>query len=208
MLSGLNMIIDNTTEGTISTFDFHGYSIRVTLINGDPWFVAADIAHVLGYDHTPHMLRILNEWEMNTVHIVDSIPSRGNPNMTIINEPGLYHCIFNSRRPEVVEFQNWVYTYVLPSIRQFGMYVTPKTRKMLHDDPSRIVELERQLFEYEQKTIELQKANAQLQTRNNRLGCKVGDLTIALDMSSQMEESLQPFVNYLITKIQDRFGLN
>ena len=63
MLSGLNMIIDNTTEGTISTFDFHGYSIRVTLINGDPWFVAADIAHVLGYDHTPHMLRILNEWE-------------------------------------------------------------------------------------------------------------------------------------------------
>ena len=112
------------------------------------------------------MTRMLNGWEVNTTQNVRSIPSRGNPNMTIINEPGLYHCIFNSRRPEAVEFQNWVYTYVLPSIRRYGAYVTSAMRESLRNNPSRIVELERQLSEYQQKVTELQENITKLKDSN------------------------------------------
>lgn len=144
-LDEFNTIIYNSNEGSFTTFDFHGYSIRVTLINGDPWFVASDVAQILGYRDAYNMTRMLNEWGRST-HNVSTLG--GNQSVTIINEPGLYHCIFNSRRPEAVEFQNWVYTYVLPSIRRYGAYVTFAVRESLRNDPSRIVELERQLSEY------------------------------------------------------------
>ena len=36
-------------EQVISAFSFHNNSIRCILINGEPWFLANDVCHVLGY---------------------------------------------------------------------------------------------------------------------------------------------------------------
>jgi len=44
---------------------------------------------------------------MNTTHNMRSI-QRGNPNVVIINESGLYSAILKSRKPEAKKFKKWV----------------------------------------------------------------------------------------------------
>ena len=48
--------------------------------NGEPCFVAADVCRVLGYDHTPHATRLLDDDEKG-VHKVDTLG--GTQEMTI-----------------------------------------------------------------------------------------------------------------------------
>ena len=43
--------------------------------------------------------------------------------LNFIDEPNLYRCIFQSRKAEAEQFQNWVFEEVLPSIRKNGGYV-------------------------------------------------------------------------------------
>lgn len=46
--------------------------------------------------------------------------------MVLISEPGLYAAIFNSTNPEAEKFQDTVFEDVLPSIRKYGYYISPK----------------------------------------------------------------------------------
>ena len=45
--------------------------------------------------------------------------------VNVVNEPGLYHLIFMSRKPEAKKFRRWVFHEVLPSIRRYGHYIAP-----------------------------------------------------------------------------------
>jgi prophage antirepressor-like protein len=81
---------------------------------GDWWAVAADVSATLGYKHTPHMLRVLDN-DQKDVHIVDTLG--GKQEMAIISEIGIYAVIMRSRRKEAVEFQRWVYS-VIKQLRQ------------------------------------------------------------------------------------------
>ena len=46
--------------------------------------------------------------------------------MLVVNEPGLYRLIFQSRKPEAEAFKTWVFTEVLPAIRKNGYFATPE----------------------------------------------------------------------------------
>ena len=178
ILSNINNAVNS--DGIVP-FDFNGSPIRVLIRDGYPWFVATDVAKVLGYRNAPDMTRMLNEYEMNTTHNVRSIHECGNPNMTIINEPGLYKCIFNSRRPEAVEFQNFVYTVVLPSIRQYGAYITPEVREQLTNNPNLINELNNKINDYENKINTLNAQNMSLIGENNALNDHINDIYNNMD---------------------------
>lgn len=98
-------------------------SIRTVEIDGTPYFVGKDVAEVLGYSNPRDALgRHVDEDDKNTV--VNPDGNRGNPNMTIINESGLYSLILSSKLPKAKEFKHWVTSEVLPSIRKHGMYAT------------------------------------------------------------------------------------
>jgi prophage antirepressor-like protein len=49
---------------------------------------------------------------VNTLALTEGI--RGNPNVNVISESGLYALIFRSRKPEAIRFQKWVTGEVLP----------------------------------------------------------------------------------------------
>lgn len=106
----------------IQKFDFKGASLR-TLTDGagEPWFVAKDVCDILEISNNRDAISQLDSDEKNTVVISDGIP--GNPNKTIISEPGLYKLIMRSRKPEAKEFQRWVTHEVLPQIRRTGGYI-------------------------------------------------------------------------------------
>lgn len=94
--------------------------MRVVKIDGEPWFVAKDVANLLGFSQVPHMLRIPDEDEKG-VRIVDT--PGGRQEAAIINESGLYSIILKSRKPAAKRFKKWVTGTVLPAIRKDGAYV-------------------------------------------------------------------------------------
>lgn len=116
-----------TMNNEMQRFDFKGASLR-TLIDkaGEPWFIAKDVCDILGLENSRKATAELDSDEKNTVTISDGIA--GNPNKTIISEPGLYRLVMKSRKPEAKEFQRWVTHEVLPQIRKTGGYIpTPES---------------------------------------------------------------------------------
>lgn len=103
------------------TFDFDDRAVRVIEREGAPWWIAADIAVILGYDHTPSMVRNLDDDEAD-VHILHSSGQRRE--MSIISESGLFAAILKSRKPEARAFRRWVTGTVLPALRRTGRFAT------------------------------------------------------------------------------------
>ena len=95
--------------------------IRGLMLDGDPWFVGKDVVTALGYSNPRDALaRHVDSEDKNTVAFHDGI--QGNPNMTIINESGLYSLILSSKLPTAKRFKHWVTSEVLPAIRKTGRY--------------------------------------------------------------------------------------
>lgn len=108
----------------LSIFNFEDASIRVIEKNGEPWFVAKDIAMVLDFRDAEVACRTLEEDEKGTLNVCTL---GGNQQMTGINESGLYHLILVSRKPEAKKFRKWVTEEVLPTIRKTGSYSVTKS---------------------------------------------------------------------------------
>ena len=108
-------------KSKMQIFAYDEAMVRTVDVDGKPWFVANDVANILDYRNAPDMTRNLDDDEVGTTHIVRST-SGGNPNISIISESGLYHAIFQSRKPEAQQFRKWVTSEVLPSIRRTGGY--------------------------------------------------------------------------------------
>lgn len=93
--------------------------MRTVLIEGEPWFVAADVCSALEIDRTA--TRRLDDDEKG----VYSTHTLGGPQeASIVNEFGLYSLILGSRKPEAKAFKRWVTHEVLPAIRKQGYYST------------------------------------------------------------------------------------
>ncbi|WP_347505159.1 BRO-N domain-containing protein [Pseudomonas anguilliseptica] len=103
-------------------FSFDGAAVRVVLVEGEPWWVATDVAQALEYRDAGNMVRILDEDEKGT-HNVSTLG--GEQEMLVINESGLYSAILRSRKASAKRFKKWVTAEVLPSIRRHGTYLMP-----------------------------------------------------------------------------------
>ena len=143
----------------IQRFEFKGASLRaLTDEAGEPWFVAKDVCDILGLENSRKATAELDSDEKNTVTISDGIA--GNPNKTIISEPGLYRLVMKSRKPEAKEFQRWVTHEVLPSIRKHGAYMTESTLEKAVTEPDFLIRLATQI---KQERAEKEKAQAQVE---------------------------------------------
>lgn len=107
-------------------FNFHGQEVRTVIVDNEPWFVANDVANVLGYSNQRDALskHVDGEDKITLTSqnaTLENIPNRG---LSAINESGLYSLILSSKLPQAKEFKRWVTSEVLPTIRKNGMYAT------------------------------------------------------------------------------------
>jgi prophage antirepressor-like protein len=93
--------------------------IRTILKDGEPWFIARDVANVLGIKNSRDAIADLDEDEKGVV-LTDTLG--GSQNLAIISESGFYRLVMRSRKPIAKPFQKWVTKDVLPSIRKTGSY--------------------------------------------------------------------------------------
>ena len=93
--------------------------------DGEPWFVASDIAKTLGYRDAEKMTRRLDDDEKGT----RSVGTLGGvQQMTVITEAGIYAAILGSKVEGAQRFKRWVTHEVLPSIRKHGGYMAGQER--------------------------------------------------------------------------------
>ena len=132
----------------LQVFDYkqkndHHDTFRTLNIDGEPWFVLADVCRAL--DLKPNKGSFFrhaekldpDERKLVLRSFVDGPPrsDRGGPpdapvqgaSVLIINESGLYTLILRSDKPEARHFKRWVTTEVLPSIRRTGGYGRERT---------------------------------------------------------------------------------
>lgn len=112
-----------STEIATYQFPITDAPVRAVELNGEPWFVAADVTDILGYSHGRDQVNALPQRMRNTVAISDG--KRGNPNRTVVNEAGVYRLAMRSNLPEAEAFQNWLAEDVIPAIRRTGRYESP-----------------------------------------------------------------------------------
>ena len=94
--------------------------IRTITIDGEPWFVAADVCRALEIGNPSMAVERLDDDEKG-ISTIDTLG--GKQRMTIINEPGLYSLVLSSRKPEAKAFKRWITHDIIPTIRKTGGYV-------------------------------------------------------------------------------------
>lgn len=96
--------------------------IRTIEKDGEPWFVARDVASALGYAKTENAIAV-HVYECDkTSTLIQGSGSNYKSKAIVINESGLYALIFGSKLPSAKQFKHWVTSEILPSIRKTGGY--------------------------------------------------------------------------------------
>ncbi len=116
-------------------------NVRAIIRDGEPWFVAADVCKALEIGNPSQAIsRLEDDEKMNTL-ISNEGNQRGNPNMTVVNESGLYALIFGSRKPEAKVFKRWVTHEVIPSVHKHDAYLTSEVLEQAIANPDFMIGL-------------------------------------------------------------------
>lgn len=113
-------------------------AVRVVDVNGDPWFVARDVASALGYVDTTQAIRMHCEKAKDFRGV--EMTATATP-MKIIPEEDVYALIFGSHLESAKQFRRWICDEVLPAIRKHGGYLTPAKLEEALTDPDTIIRL-------------------------------------------------------------------
>lgn len=102
-------------------FQFEGKGIRTKMDEkGNPWWVAKDVCDVLEIKKPENAYkRVSNEDKLFAIIEGEVVRQE----VLLVNEPGLYALIFQSKKPEALRFKKWITSEVLPSIRKTGSYL-------------------------------------------------------------------------------------
>lgn len=113
-------------------------SVRVVEREGEPWFVAKDVAKALGYastNMTTVFQAVPEEWKGSNPIATPG----GEQEMLILSEQGLYFFLGRSDKPGALPFQKWLAGDVLPAIRRHGVYATPDMTERMLEDPDVLI---------------------------------------------------------------------
>lgn len=125
---------------------------RTLTIDGEPWFVAADVCKALELGNPSMTVERLDADEKG-ISSIDTLG--GKQRMAIINEPGLYSVILCSRKPEAKAFKRWITHEVIPAIRKYGGYMTKSLLEQVLENPNLIYEFARRMLAEQQKNERL-----------------------------------------------------
>ena len=128
------------------------FKVRKTEYDGQTWFVARDVADILGYKNVNNAITLHVEEDDRLTTQVNT--PKGVRSTIIINEVGVYSLVLGSKLPEAKSFKHWLCRDVIPSIRRTGAYMTDETLYRVQADPAALKELTAKLEEERAKHIE------------------------------------------------------
>lgn len=123
------MIVTNFELPSLTPGHTPNERIRVTTIDGMPWFASGDVLAVLGYARgsRTYRLKMLGSDERRVLRIATP---KGLQDHILVSESGFYKLVSWATTAIARPFQEWVTREVLPAIRRTGGYrlqeVTPE----------------------------------------------------------------------------------
>lgn len=152
---------DFATENALQVFTSDTFgTIRTIQLDGEPWFVAADVCKALELSSTATRRLDDDEKGLRSMQTLG-----GNQDISIVNESGLYSLVLGSRKPEAKAFKRWITHEVIPAIRKHGAYMDTKTIEEVLLSPETIIKIATQLKEEKEKRVALEKENVELRPK-------------------------------------------
>lgn len=180
-------------ENEIQVWNYESSEIRTVQVNGEPWFVLADVCKVLELSSPHKVAERLDGDEKGR----NQIPTLGGvQEMAVVNESGLYAVILRSDKPQAKPFRKWVTSEVLPSIRKHGSYSVQSQFADLSPQLQVLIQMETRQKQIEARQAEQATALAGLEQKIQNT-CEV----IALDKTAWRKDS-----EHLINKIARATG--
>ena len=136
---------DASASSAIKLFANPQFRVRVIMRCADPWFVAKDVATCIEHSNVTKMCELCHDKDIAIVNgkeysndLLEYSEGRGNPNITVISESGLYRIFAKCNLPKCEPFENWFFDEVLPSIRKTGGYGIRTVDDMINDPDTAI----------------------------------------------------------------------
>ena len=186
-------------ENEVRVWNYESSEVRTVQVNGEPWFVLADVCKVLEISNSRNISSRLEPDEKG-VTLVDTLG--GTQQMTIINESGLYAVVLRSDKPQAKPFRKWVTSVVLPSIRKTGSYSVqqPNAFENLSPQLQVLIQMETRQKQIEARQAEQATALAGLEQKLQNT-CEV----IALDKTAWRKDS-EHLINKIALATGDGYG--
>lgn len=175
----------------IVPFDFDDHQVRVIIDpEGNPWWVAADVAEVLELGNVSMALGRLAEADISSAEVRNTRGER-RP-MKIVNESGLWDLVLDSRKPAARRFRRWVTSVVLPSVVRHGLPV-PAVPTSFAEALELAARQQRELEAAQTKVAELEPAAA----FHDRF-MDSGGLSSMTDLADMFGTSVGKFTGWLV----------
>ena len=134
--------------------------LDVLIIEGKPYFPAAECAAILGYKkpqdavsrHCDHSVKHGVVSQTTNQH---GVTSQQTVEKIFIPEGDLYRLIIRSKLPAAARFESWVMDTVLPSLRKYGAYIMPDKLDEMIASPEFTIALLQELQKERKKNAEL-----------------------------------------------------
>ena len=114
--------------------------VRIVDLDGELRFIAKDVAACIDYKDVSTMCKLCRDKDLSIINgkeysadLAEYSESRGNPNLTVISESGLYRILAKCNLPKCEPFEQWVFDDVIPSVRKYGVYATPQAIESLDE---------------------------------------------------------------------------
>jgi anti-repressor protein len=176
----------------IVPFDFDDHQVRVIVdLEGNPWWVAADVCAVLDISNVSMAVTRLDEADVSSAEVRSGGQDR---TMKIVNESGLYDLVLDSRKPAARRFRRWVTSEVIPSIHRTGSYSAAPAIPQTYADALRAYAAEVEAHELANaKVAELEPA-AEFHDRF----MNSGGLSSMTDLADMFSTSVGKFTGWLV----------
>ncbi|MGU3424001.1 phage antirepressor KilAC domain-containing protein [Microbacterium paraoxydans] len=112
----------------LEVFDYADRQVRTVTVDGEVWFVLADICGVLGVANVGNVAARLDEADIRQTDISSGGQRRA---VTIVSESGMYEVVIRSDKPEARRFRWWVTHEVIPAIRRTGTYAVETPEQLM-----------------------------------------------------------------------------
>lgn len=165
----------------LQQFAFNSQSVRIISINGDPWFVAADVCKILSIGNVSQALSRLDDDEIMNLDresIITLNDDLSTVRLLAVSESGLYSLTLSSRKKQAKEFKRWVTREILPTIRKTGKYEVVPSHPAL---PTNFVEALRLAADLEDQRLKLVEQNQALQMEVQILEPKAERYDLVMD---------------------------
>ena len=112
----------------LEVFDYADRQVRTVAVDGEVWFVLADICGVLGVTNVGNVAARLDDADIRQTDISSGGQRRA---VTIVSESGMYAGVIRSDKPEARRFRWWVTHEVIPAIRRTGTYAVETPEQLM-----------------------------------------------------------------------------